>query len=309
VNRIQLLAPYARRQHGLVTLDQAVETGMSRSTWYRCLADGRLEQRHPRVARLPGTADTTFQRIAAAVLGVGPGAQSSHTTGAFLLIGDLPGLDPVDPVHVIAPRPCQLKLERVMVHRPTDRADLTATTRHGIATTRPLRTIVDAGAVVSLSQLGSIVDRALVLGLITFDAIGTTVQRHGRQGRDGVGPLRRLLDDWHLGAEPPDSVLEVEFGRLLAAHGLPAATFHPRVRAGDRDVVPDFGYLLERVLIEVDGWAFHGDRAAFEQDRRRDALLQAEGWAVLRFTWYQVHHEPRWVAAQIRAVLTARSAA
>jgi very-short-patch-repair endonuclease len=309
VNRIPLLAPYARRQHGLVTLDQAIETGMSRSTWYRSLADGRLEPLHREVARMPGTADTTLQRIAAAVLGTGTGALSSHTTGAFLWVGDLPGLDPTEPVHVIAPRPCRVRLEGVMVHRPIDRADLFAASRHGIATTRPLRTIVDAGAVVSLSQLGSIVDRALVRGLFTFEAIGEVIERHSRQGRDGVGPLRRLLDDWHLGDEPPDSVLEAEFARLLAVQGLPAATFHPRVQVGGRDVVPDFGYLVERVLIEVDGWAFHGDRAAFEGDRRRDAALQAEGWAVLRFTWYQVRHEPRWVAAQIRAVLTARSVA
>ena len=47
----------------------------------------------------------------------------------------------------------------------------------------------------------------------------------------------------------------------------------------------------------------HAHRAAFEEDRRRDQLLAAAGWRVVRFTWRQVVREPRVVAEILRRVL------
>jgi very-short-patch-repair endonuclease len=36
--------------------------------------------------------------------------------------------------------------------------------------------------------------------------------------------------------------------------------------------------------VEVDGYGVHGHRAAFERDRRRDQVLAAAGYTVLRVT-------------------------
>ncbi|MGK9148903.1 DUF559 domain-containing protein [Plantibacter flavus] len=44
----------------------------------------------------------------------------------------------------------------------------------------------------------------------------------------------------------------------------------------------------ERVVIEVDGFAYHSDPARFEADRRRDALLTASGHVVIRLSFRQV---------------------
>ncbi|MCU1441209.1 MAG: hypothetical protein JWP85_2206 [Rhodoglobus sp.] len=58
-----------------------------------------------------------------------------------------------------------------------------------------------------------------------------------------------------------------------------------------------------RLVIEVDGAEFHTSREAFEEDRRRDAVLAALGYRVLRFSYRQV--EQRWpeVSAAIAAVV------
>lgn len=40
----------------------------------------------------------------------------------------------------------------------------------------------------------------------------------------------------------------------------------------------------ERLVIEVDGAAYHTDPVKFEADRRRDARLSARGYRVLRFS-------------------------
>jgi very-short-patch-repair endonuclease len=55
----------------------------------------------------------------------------------------------------------------------------------------------------------------------------------------------------------------------------------------------------DRLVIEVDGRAFHLDR--FEEDRRRDALLSIRGCRVLRFSYRQVFE--RW--GEVRAAILA----
>jgi very-short-patch-repair endonuclease len=58
-----------------------------------------------------------------------------------------------------------------------------------------------------------------------------------------------------------------------------------------------------RVLIEIDGYAFHSDRDAFERDRHRDAELVRRGHRVLRFSARQVFEEWRQVETAIEAAL------
>jgi very-short-patch-repair endonuclease len=64
----------------------------------------------------------------------------------------------------------------------------------------------------------------------------------------------------------------------------------------------------ERLIVEVDGYAFHSSRAAFERDRRRDADLQSRGYAVIRVTWRQLRSAPHAVVARIAAALAMRAA-
>jgi very-short-patch-repair endonuclease len=40
-----------------------------------------------------------------------------------------------------------------------------------------------------------------------------------------------------------------------------------------------------RVVVETDGFAYHGDRRAFREDRRRDRELELRGYPVLRYTY------------------------
>jgi very-short-patch-repair endonuclease len=57
------------------------------------------------------------------------------------------------------------------------------------------------------------------------------------------------------------------------------------------------------LVIEADGAEFHTDRASFEDDRRRDAILAALGFRVLRFSYTQIRERPDEVWAAIGAAL------
>jgi very-short-patch-repair endonuclease len=66
----------------------------------------------------------------------------------------------------------------------------------------------------------------------------------------------------------------------------------------------DFVWPEHRLVVEVDGYQFHGHRSAFERDRKKDQILIAAGYTVIRITWLQLIHEPLRVAAVIAAALT-----
>ena len=65
----------------------------------------------------------------------------------------------------------------------------------------------------------------------------------------------------------------------------------------------DFLWRDHSLIVEADGFQFHGHRAAFETDRARDARLQLLGYRVLRFTYRQVLEDRARIAATVRALL------
>lgn len=63
-----------------------------------------------------------------------------------------------------------------------------------------------------------------------------------------------------------------------------------------------------RVVVECDGFAFHGERETFERDRRRDAVFAAAGYQVLRLSYRRVTADWKGVLADLQA-MTERSLA
>lgn len=75
--------------------------------------------------------------------------------------------------------------------------------------------------------------------------------------------------------------------------------FNAHLDGAERDAV----WLDHRLVVEVDGFAAHGSRDAFERDRRRDQQLVAAGYRTLRVTWRQLTGEPEAVVARLAAAL------
>jgi very-short-patch-repair endonuclease len=73
------------------------------------------------------------------------------------------------------------------------------------------------------------------------------------------------------------------------------------VRIGE--FVVDFLWFERRLVVEVDGWAAHQSRSAFEIDRSRDLKLKILGYEVIRFTWRQLTGSPADVAGAVRELL------
>ncbi|MGI8460995.1 MAG: DUF559 domain-containing protein [Solirubrobacterales bacterium] len=118
-----------------------------------------------------------------------------------------------------------------------------------------------------------------------------------------VTTRERTLADMGWGAEPTRSHLERLFVRLVSVAGLPK----PEVNVHVGPYRVDFLWRAERVVVEVDGFAFHSSRGSFESDRARDRELQRRGYVVLRFTYREVNEEPDAVAASLWSPLRDRN--
>ena len=277
---------FADAHHGLVT------SAIARSDWPRFVGVHGLELIHRNVARIPDSLDVQLQRIEAAVLSVGCTALASHRSAAFLWGCEMP-CDVIDITVARAARPRDR--EGVLAHRPRFRSDLAPSRRGGIACTNPLRTLADLGLVAPELVLPAM-DTTILLGFATFTALSHAHDRHLQTGRAATTPFGNALRLWPLEDQRPDSQLEIDFARLLRAHRL-TFEFHVPLEGFEVD------FAIGRVIVETDGWEFHQSRDAFEQDRRRDAVLTAAGWRVLRFTWRQIHDDPTWVIGMLLAAL------
>ena len=61
-----------------------------------------------------------------------------------------------------------------------------------------------------------------------------------------------------------------------------------------------------RLIVELDGYAFHRTQAAFERDRAGDRAAVAAGWRVIRITWRQLATNPSAVVSDLRRALSLR---
>ena len=162
----------------------------------------------------------------------------------------------------------------------------------GVRVTTPLRTLRDLAATAPTRDLERAIEEAQVRRLVTRQQVERLCGRSAAAARGRLPSLTR-------------SEAERRLLRLVRAAQLP----HPRtnVRVGHHEV--DFLWPDERLIVEVDGFAFHSSRAAFERDRAKDRALHAAGYVVLRITWRQLVDEPEAVVAALATALAQRRSA
>lgn len=292
---VEPLDRLAQAQHGLVTTAQALKVlGPSRKQ--RWVAERRLVSLQPGVFRLAGARETWHQAVLAASLAAD--AVVSHRSAAELW-GLIQPAGYVD-VSVQPPRHPRLRPPAI-AHRVLDLHPELATERQGIPLTDPVRTIIDLGLVLPRWGVGDALSRGLTTRLLDIRQVERLRDALGRQGRNGTGVVRDILEARVLTGNGEESLLERRFLDLVSRYGLQAPVMqHELWHAGRFIARIDAAYPERKLAIEVDGYEHHSSPDAFQRDRTRQNRLVALGWTVLRFTWADVVHQPAMVARQIR---------
>jgi very-short-patch-repair endonuclease len=97
--------------------------------------------------------------------------------------------------------------------------------------------------------------------------------------------------------------LEENLLALCRRCGLPQPSVNAWILLGGEHAQLDFVWRRQRAVVEVDGFRFHRSRGAFRRDRKRDQLLELEGWKRARFADVQIDEEPDHVERVLRRVL------
>jgi REase_MTES_1575 len=170
----------------------------------------------------------------------------------------------------------------------------------GMLATGRARTVFDCLRMLPEPQALDLLDRALQQRWIALDDLAGRVR--AAAGRHGIGRLVRLMRSAGSGARSAAERLAVDLLRRAGIGGWTANT-PIRDRSGYLLGVGDLVFPAERIVIELDGRAFHSTVERFERDRYRQNQLIGAGWTVLRFTWRDLTRRPDHVVATVRRVL------
>jgi very-short-patch-repair endonuclease len=286
-----VLDDYLRRHDGVITLAQARRAGLSLKAVQRRIAAGHWIRCSRGVYFVNDRPFTDAARIRAAVWGYGERAAASGLTAAWW--HGLTKFAP-DVVEVTAPRNSHGRSRQGCLLRRRDLEPSDVVVHCGIRVTALALTVIEA----AVKERGGakLMDSALQRRL----GLRELWRAHLRnKGRYGSPQARRLLQAASDGARSEAERLLVKLLRQAGITGW--RTNYP---IGPYKV--DVACPASKIVIEVDGWAFHSDQEVFQNDRKRQNYLALMGWQVLRFTWLDLVEYPERVIAEVRAAISAR---
>jgi len=286
------IAALAARQHGVVSRVQLLDAGLTAKLVRGRIERGRLLRLHRGVYAVGHKQLRREGYWLAAVLAVGPEAMLSHRAAAAL--------------HGI--RPSGTRIDVTTTGRAADQpgirthhacaldpADVTLV--DGIPVTSVARTLVDLAHTVPRDHLAKALRETERLHLFDLRAMQAARARTRHRAGPGDRALKEALAELAaLATTLTRSPLEDAFLELLHRAGLP----QPRTNAIVEGHQVDAFWPQHNLIAELDGWANHHTRHAFENDRTRDADLQAAGHRVVRFTHNQVTRRQAHVIETLR---------
>jgi very-short-patch-repair endonuclease len=280
-----------RSHNGVITLTQARSVGLSDQAVRRRVRSGHWRRCSPGVYFVDDRPFTDAARIRAAVWGYGADAAASGLAAAWWL--ELAKFAP-DVVEVTVPRDshgrsrrgCRVRRRNL---KPADLVDC-----NGLQVTALPLTVVEAA--VRWGGGPKLMDNALQ----QHTELRKLWEAHLRnKGRHGSPAARRLLQAADEGTR---SAAERLFAQLLTGAGI--AGWKPNQMVAGYEV--DFLFRHAKLVVEVDGFAFHSDPEAFNRDRKKQNAIALAGYQILRFTWLDLTEYPERVIAEVERAIRAR---
>ncbi|MAT05037.1 MAG: hypothetical protein CL424_08340 [Acidimicrobiaceae bacterium] len=228
--------------------------------------------------RIGSHAESFEQRSKAALLAAPDAALAGPTAGRHWKLRTVWTED----VHILALR--AIKLDGVHTHRTDLLRSSDVVEKYGVRLLAPARLLCDLARFLDDAELESVFEQMLDRQLITVGSARKLARRFRRPGRPGSQEIARLLDGRPEWLKPVGSDLELRVWKALAKAG------HVLERQVEIDIEDGRTVRLDlalrecRLAIEIDHTTFHGGRLDVQGDKRRDRLLVALGWTVVRVT-------------------------
>jgi very-short-patch-repair endonuclease len=293
------LAALAAKQQGVVAHWQLRKLGYSSGEIKGLVHRGHLHRLYRGVYAVGHRRLSVRGRWMAAVLAGGPNAVLSHR--AAVALWELRPT-PSGPIDVTVGRRTRkghpgLRIHNVRNLLPDDRTNV-----DGIPVTSVHRTLLDFAEVARYQQLRLALDAAERRDLLDGRKLEQLYAR--AHGRHGLKPLKAAVAELRGPAPRTQSELERRFLALIRDAGLP----EPQANVLVEGFLVDLWWPESRLVVELDGYAYHKDRRTFENDRFRDTKLQLASCMSIRVTQARLANEPHELLSDVSRGL-ARAAA
>ncbi|HET7482147.1 MAG TPA: type IV toxin-antitoxin system AbiEi family antitoxin domain-containing protein [Actinomycetota bacterium] len=285
------------RQMGLITKEQAIAGGETDASIRHAIRSGEWAPMYAGIYRSTAFPGSFEQECLAATLRA-PGRTWVSHGAAAALHGLRDRTTEIDVTSASAIRARgDISVHRVSGMAACDRAEIGP-----IPVTAIERTLVDLAGTLTIDELDRCIDEAVMTRKTSLLKIDWRLRRLGGRGRAGTATLRRLLDG-RLTTGEIDSPLERRFLTLLKEARVPKPALQFPIELPKGTVYADFAYPARRLIIEVQGYRWHGGRERWESDQYRSSELAALGWRVMFVTRRQIEHERRQTIDRIRRAL------
>ncbi len=276
----------AAETHGVLTTRQLYVCGWSDTMIHDAVQRGQLYRAFTRVFSVGTPITTAYQRAMAVSLAT-KGLISHHWARWLFGLGRLPRHAP--DVTVVTNRRDR---EGMTLHRTRTKPIPDAS--NGVPCTRPERMVIDCAPDLTLQDLRRLVNDVQIKRLVTFPTLKAAVE--AAPGRD-TRALRALLAEDQHGATR--SLLEDLLSELSNERGLPKPTLNAIVDGFEVDC----SYYDGAIIVEADGYDFHGTKIAFENDREKWLALEANGRRVLPVSYRQLTELRDRTADELEAII------
>ena len=250
------MAEIASAQRTLVHLSQLRALGITRGAYHHRIAAGSLHRVLPSVVSVVHPVLEPWAAETAALLYAGDGAVLSHERAAAVWgLAPTPSFVAITQIGRTATKQEGLRLHRV---KALDIRDVRV--HGGFPVTTPARTLIDCAAGAASTGCST------RPGSWSWSPTRRLTAAMARSpGRKGVGPLRGLLSDEQERGYSR-SAAERSLRRLLKDAGLEPPAYNTYALGFQVDAV----WPRQRVMVEVDGYGFHGHERRSSATGKRD---------------------------------------
>jgi hypothetical protein len=157
--------------------------------------------------------------------------------------------------------------------------------------TSQVRTLVDCMRNLPWDEAVAIVNSAIRADDFTQAEIQLIAERTRGRGRRRIIEVATAVTGQC--ANPFEAVLYAQALMVPGLHVTPQ--LEVAVPGQKRTIHPDLGDPVLAIAIEAESFEWHGKPAHLSRDCRRYNTLSLLGWHVIRFSWWQVMHDPAYV--------------
>ena len=294
------------QQHGLLTLGQCRDDGMTRAQLRTLVRSGRFSRLAPGVYGLADRPPSWHRSLWLAHLHAGPDSCISHQAAARLHGCDEAPEGALDIICRTNARHGPNDVRRHIIYDlgPDDTEEI-----DGLPVTNLVRTIVDLAAVMHIATLRTLLKREITDRRVTAAEVGGRLADLRQAGKPGVVKLSRVLDDVGPGEGLARSRLERLLDDVLRRSGLPTPEHeYPLPGRGAVTGFVDRCWPEAQWIVEADGRKWHSRQLRMEHDATRRAEAQAVGFETTAVMWEHLTADPDGTALLLRRIYEQRIA-